>query len=144
MSDINSPIKLSYPFEVDVNHMWLALTDLTAMRKWFFAEIPDFKAEEGFEITFDIQGKSRVFPHHWLIMEVVPLSKIVYNWNYIGYDGDSYLTFELEKSDIGCTIHLTIKIIEDFDDRIPEFKRDSWIGGWNYFMDRLNQHLIPN
>jgi len=37
---------------------------------------------------------------------------------------------------------LTTQITEDFDDSIPEFKRESCIGGWNYFLkERLFNYL---
>lgn len=54
MSEKDAPIKLLYAIEANINTVWIALTDLTEMRKGFFAEIPSFKAEKGFEGSFDI------------------------------------------------------------------------------------------
>jgi hypothetical protein len=37
---------------------------------------------------------------------------------------------------------LTARVVEDFDDSIPEFKRESCVAGWNYFIkERLSDYL---
>jgi hypothetical protein len=37
---------------------------------------------------------------------------------------------------------LTVEVLEDFPDDIPEFRRESCIGGWNYFINhRLKEYL---
>jgi len=49
-----------------------------------------------------------------------------------------------ELTGIGNKTKLTVTniVTQDFDDSIPEFKRESCIGGWNYFIkERLVQFL---
>ena len=105
------------------------------MKQWFFDNIPDFKAEVGFKTEFIVATENRMFPHVWEITEVIPQQKIVYNWTYKNFQGNSYVTFELsETGDNQTLLSLTTKVIEDFSDDIPEFKRESCLGGWNYFI----------
>jgi hypothetical protein len=40
---------------------------------------------------------------------------------------------------------LSVEVQEDFPESIPEFKRESCIGGWNYFINnRLKEYLKNN
>ena len=67
----------------------------------------------------------------------------MYNWRYEGYEGNSFVTFHLSEINSHLTeLKLTTKVTEDFPDDIPEFKRESCVGGWNYFIkDRLSEYL---
>lgn len=135
------PITLQYFFDVCPSVLWKAITELSKMQEWFFAEIPEFQAVQGFEVSFDVQGENCVFPHHWTITEVIPNQKIVYNWNYIGFIGDASMSFEIKKEDTKSKLILCMKTLESFDTSYAEFKRESCIAGWNYFMDRLKNFL---
>jgi uncharacterized protein YndB with AHSA1/START domain len=142
MNKNESPIVLSYVIQADAISIWSALTELKEMKQWYFEQLPDFKAEVGFEVTFDVASENTTFPHHWTVTEVMDNKKIVYNWNYIGFDGDAYMTFEIVDKGASSELHLKMDIVESFDsDTYPEFKADSCIGGWNYFMDRLKNYL---
>ena len=67
---------------------------------------------------------------------------IEYNWKYRGYEGDAYVTFKLTPEENATLLKLTNIVVEDFQDDIPEFKRESCIGGWNYFIkERLKKYL---
>ena len=63
--------------------------------KWFFDNIPSFNPVVGFQTTFNIQVEDRIYPHLWKLTEVIPLSKITYDWRCEGYPGRSIVTFEL-------------------------------------------------
>ena len=53
--------------------------------------------------------------------------------------------FELIEVDGEVNLKLSMKVVESFQEDIPEFRRDSCIGGWNYFIkQRLKQYLEPN
>jgi len=121
-------------FNTTPENVWQAITELDLMHQWYFENIPDFKAEVGFETQFNIHNEGRNFLHKWKVTEVVPLKKISYNWKFEGYNGDSFVTFELFKKGEQTTLRLTATITEDFDDNIPEFKRESCIAGWEYFI----------
>lgn len=76
--------------------------------------------------------------HQGRVTEVVPLKKIAYNWKFDDYQGDSFVTFELSGQDDTTKLTLTVIVAEDF----PEFKRESCIGSWDYFIkQRLKEYL---
>ncbi len=136
------PIIIEQEINVPVSEIWSALTELEEMRQWFFDIIPDFKAEAGFETQFHLTNEGRDFPHLWKVVEVIPQEKIVVNWKFGGYSGSSNVAFEIIRTDDKNIIRLTTEVIEDHPQDIPEFRRESSVGGWNYFMkDRLYNYL---
>ena len=135
MKKTDEPIIVEQIFKSSKSDVWKAITELKQMKQWFFNNIESFKPEVGFETKFIIQNEDRVFPHLWKVTDVEPMSKITYNWKYEGYRGDAYVHFELfEQKLLQTKVRLTHQVIESFPSDVPEFTRDSCIGGWNYFI----------
>jgi hypothetical protein len=108
------------------------------MRLWYFDNIPDFKAEVGFKTQFNVKAPSRDFIHIWEVTEVLHHKKLAYKRQFEGLQGESYSTFTLDEKEHITKLTLIAKATQDFDATIPEFKRESCQGGWNYF---INQQL---
>jgi hypothetical protein len=73
---------------------------------------------------------------------VVPLKQIAYEWRFEGYKGCSSTEFKLTEIDRKTNLTLRANIIEPYPDDVPEFKRESSVGGWNYFnKERLKGYL---
>ncbi|WP_046745059.1 SRPBCC family protein [Kordia zhangzhouensis] len=134
MKTSEPPVIVTQRFNQSVETVWKAITDVSHMRQWFFDNIPDFKAQVGFQTKFNVKAPSRDFLHLWTITEVIPQQKIVYNWKYEGLSGDSLVTFQLEETQNGSLLTLTTTVVEDFPEEIPEFARESCLAGWNYFI----------
>ena len=145
MSDTNEPIIVEQTFNTSINNVWNAITKVDQMRKWFFENIESFKPEVGFATQFSVQSQNRSFLHIWKLTEVVPLKKIIYNWKYGGYSGDSFVMFELFEQQNRTKLRLKHEGIESFPKNIPEFSRESCAGGWNYFIrNSLKKFLEKN
>lgn len=112
------------------------------MRKWYFENIPCFKAEVGFETRFNVKSQHRNFLHIWKVIKVVPFEKLSYNWTYEDYAGDSFVEFELFKMKKATHLKLTHHILESFPDNIPEFTRASGIEGWTYFIKKRLKNFL--
>ena len=135
-------VVVTQQFSVSVQELWKAITEQPKMVQWFFENIPDFKPEIGFATQFLIENEGRQFTHLWEIIEVVPNRKIVYNWSYLEYRGEGIVLFELVKNDKGSLLTLTNKWLSEFPQDIPEFSRESCLGGWKYFINgRLKEYL---
>lgn len=136
------PIVVELSVSNNVETIWAALTEPDQMRQWFFEVMPDFKAEVGFVTKFDLSSQDRNFPHVWEVVEAVENEKISVDWTFVGYQGSSNVTFEIVPGNDWNTIRLTAKAIENFQQDIPEFKRDSAVGGWDYLInEQLNSFL---
>ena len=88
--------------------------------------------------------EDRVFPHKWRITEADPPCRITCEWRYENYAGCGYVTFELAGVEAKTRVHLINTITEDFPGDIPEFKQESCIGGWEYFIRQRLKGFLEN
>lgn len=136
------PVIVTEIINTSVEKAWMAITDHQQMIQWYFDNIDAFKPEVGTKSRFPVHVEDRTFTHLWKVTEVIPNKKITYNWKYAEYPGDSFVTFELAKDGDATQITLSTKVVEDFPQDVPEFNRDSCLGGWNYFIkERLKPYL---
>jgi uncharacterized protein YndB with AHSA1/START domain len=142
MKTNEAPVVVSQYFESEINKVWSAITVLDEMKQWYFENIDSFKPKSGTKSRFAVQSGERVFTHLWEIVVVNAPHKIVYNWKYEEYEGDSFVCFELEELNEGTKLTLSTKVTADFDDEIPEFRRCSCENGWQFFIQqRLKAYL---
>jgi uncharacterized protein YndB with AHSA1/START domain len=142
MKTSEAPVIVEETYAAPVQPVWNAITDPGEMRAWYFDNIPAFEARVGFETQFLVVNEDREFPHLWRVTEVVPQQKISYYWQFEGYPGLGLVTFELTGQSDTTTLKLTNAVLEDFPDDIPEFRRESCVGGWEYFIGQsLKEYL---
>lgn len=142
MKTTEPPIVVVSRINAPVSNVWKAISELPLMKKWYFDAIPAFKAEVGFETSFQVHNEGRTFTHEWKIVNVVPEKQISYKWKYKEYPGDSIVHFYLESKGESTLITVKAIVLEDFPDEIPEFRRESCEGGWTYFIPgRLKSFL---
>jgi uncharacterized protein YndB with AHSA1/START domain len=129
-------------FNASIEIVWKSITEIDQMRQWYFENIPSFKPEVGFETQFNVQNEERNFLHRWKVTEVVPLKKIAYNWKYENYSGDSVVMFELSEENNLTKLRLTHQVLESFPEDIPEFKRESGVEGWIFFIKKSLKEFL--
>lgn len=145
MKTSDKPVTVEQTFNVSIQRVWESITKLDEMKAWYFNNIESFIPEKGFETQFTVQVENRNYTHLWRITEVIPNQKIVYNWKYEEYPGDSLVTFELSEQDSHTKLKLSAKVVEDFPSNIPEFTRESCENGWSYFIKKsLKNYLELN
>tara|TARA_R110001583_G_scaffold193724_1_gene362822 strand:- start:33 stop:473 length:441 start_codon:yes stop_codon:yes gene_type:complete len=145
MTTKEAPVIVEQLFQVPVQVIWEAITNVDKMKCWYFENIPNFKPEVGFKTAFDVQSDTRNFHHIWTVTDVIPLKKISYKWQFSEYEGESFSHFEIEELGTQTILRLTAIVTKVFSDEIPEFKRESCLGGWNYFIkDRLKNYIETN
>lgn len=144
MKKTEQPVIIEASFACSRADLWQALTDPTEMRQWFFDNIPHFKPFVGFRTEFMVDAGERQFLHQWQITEVKAPERIAWRWRYKGYEGAALSVFELDGDQRQSHLRLSFPVEEDFSDEIPEFRRESCVGGWTYFMERLRMYLDGN
>ena len=142
MDNTNQTIIVEQSFNVSLHILWNAITNIKEMRQWFFKNIKDFKPEVGFKTEFPVKSGERIFTHLWHIIEVAPLQKIVYNWKYEEYAGNSLVYFELFEEKEGSMLRVTAEVTENYPDNVPEFEIESGIQGWNYFIKNSLKNFL--
>lgn len=140
----DEPVVVEQIFDRPSDVVWNAITRIDQMRQWYFPNIPAFKAEVGFETRFNVQNEGRDFLHLWKVTEVVPKKKLVYDWRFEGYAGDSFVVFELFEQDNSTKLKLTCHVRESFPQDVPEFKRESCVAGWDYFIRKSLKEYLEN
>ena len=56
-------IEIEIVLPVSMDAAWQAITDPEQMRQWYFPMLPDFKAEVGFSVEFNVECEGRNFLH---------------------------------------------------------------------------------
>ena len=138
---MEQPVIVEKDFNVSTERIWSAITDKDEMIQWFFEDIPDFKAEVGFETQFVVTPSERSFTHLWKITEVILNEKIVYDWSYEEYDGRGLVHFILSETNGGTNVKILNEWVEPFPTSVPEFSEENCRGGWEYFINRLYEYL---
>jgi uncharacterized protein YndB with AHSA1/START domain len=124
----NLPLVVERTFDAPVAKVWQALTDVEAMRQWFF-ELKEFRAEAGFEFGFTVEHEGTTFVHRCRVTEAVPQQRLAYTWRYEGHAGDSLVTLELFAEGQGTRVKLTHAGLETFP-KTPQFRRANFSRGW--------------
>ena len=136
------PVLAEQEYDASIETVWKAITDPDQMRQWFFETMQDFRPEPGFETQFNVRAEGKDYLHLWKVTEVVPNKKIVYNWRYGGYPGDSFVFWELSETANGTLLRFTHQGHETFSQDDPVFSRESAEGAWHYFVnERLKAFL---
>jgi uncharacterized protein YndB with AHSA1/START domain len=126
----NEPFVIERTYNAPVSRVWKAITDRDQMKQWYF-NIPEFKAEKGFEFQFyGADGDCNGYLHLCKILEVVPNKKLSHTWTYEKVPGESVVTIELFDEDGKTRLRLTHEGLETFPDTLPLFSRESFAEGW--------------
>lgn len=129
-------------FKAARKDVWLALTEKDLMKQWYF-DLPEFKAKAGF--TFEFSGGKEggvKYVHHCEIIEVIPEQKLTHTWCYVGYEGISYLTFELFDEGKNTKLKVTHSGIESFPSDIPDFEFHNFENGWNHIINTALKNFL--
>lgn len=139
----NSAVIVERTFKAPVAVVWKALTDKDEMKKWYF-DLKEFKAEIGF--TFEFVGgppDGIQYTHVCKVTEVVVEQKLTYSWRYEGYEGISFVTFELFAKGNETVLKLTHTGIETFPTH-PDFARSNFAAGWDDIINTSLKGYLEN
>jgi len=129
------PFVIERTYNAPVDKVWQAITDKAQMKQWYF-DVPDFKPEVGTHFTFSGGSEEKTYLHLCEVLEVEQNRKIKYSWHYDGYEGMSYVTFELFDEGNNTRLKLTHEGIESFPG-LPDFARSSFQAGWTELIGSL-------
>ena len=131
-------------YNASVERVWKALTDIDQMKQWYMPALTSFQPTVGFETGFSI-GKAggKQWPHLWKITEVIPNKKISYEWRYVGFPGNSLVTFELSPDGDGTRLKLSHIGLETFEgDKNPGLEPKNFADGWNQLINTQLKDFI--
>lgn len=131
----NNPIIIERVYNVPIQKVWHAITDKAAMKEWYF-DLAEFKPEVGFEFSFNGKGKEgEDYLHLCKITQVIKEKKLQYSWRYDGFEGISYVTFELFAEGSNTKVRLTHEGIESFPATTNNaFAKENFMEGWTWLI----------
>ncbi|WP_018612363.1 SRPBCC family protein [Segetibacter koreensis] len=137
----NEPFVIERTFNASIENVWKAITDRDQMKQWYF-DISEFKPEVGFEFEFEGGSENRRYLHKCTITEVVAGKKLSHSWQYEGYEGKSFVTFELFPEGDKTRLKLTHEGLETFPGDNKDFAKESFVAGWTYIIgESLKKYL---
>lgn len=117
-------------FPVDASRLWKVITDPDEFKNWYF-KLPGFKAEVGYEFEFMGGRPDGIqYRHLCVVTECVNEKKLVYSWRYEGYEGISYVTWELFPEGDSTRLKLTHAGLETFPKSNPDLDAKNFAEGW--------------
>ena len=139
-----APFIIERTYQASISKVWNALTDKDQMKKWYF-DLPEFKAEIGFEFQFYGQGrKGEKYLHICKVTEVIFEKKLTYCWRYHNYPGNSFVSFELFEDGNNTRIKLTHEGIHSFENNNPDFAKESFAAGWTELISSSLKKFIED
>ena len=128
---MESPFVIEKTYKAPRQKVWRAITNKEDMKQWYF-DLPEFKPVVGFEFEFRGGKEDGVqYLHRCRITEVVPEKRLTYSWRYEGYEGMSFVTFELfDDGDKNTRVKLTHAGLDTFSKSIPDFDKKNFAEGW--------------
>lgn len=129
----NKPIIVERVFNAHVSKVWKAITDKAEIKDWYF-DLADFKPQVGFKFQFMGGTEENQYLHLCEITDVVPEKKLTYSWRYDGYEGNSFVTFELFEEGNQTRLKLTHRGLESFPDN-PDFAKSNFEDGWDQIIN---------
>ncbi|MFI5171989.1 MAG: SRPBCC domain-containing protein [Chitinophagales bacterium] len=138
---MSTPIIIERTFNAPVASVWKAITDKNEMKLWYF-DLKEFKPEPEFEFSFTGGTEENEYLHLCKVTEVIPNKKLSYSWRYDGYEGISYVSFELIPDSDKTILRLTHAGLETFPSNNKDFAKENFMEGWTQIIGTsLKEHL---
>lgn len=134
------PFVIERTFKAPVSTVWRAITDKDQMKQWYF-DLAEFKTEVGFEFTFTGGTEERQYLHLCKITEVVPEKKLTHSWKYKGFEGMSYVTWELLEEGDETRVRLTHDGLATFP-KIQDFANENFVAGWTDIVGKSLKEFV--
>jgi|SRR5437868_11753937 len=139
---MSTPFVIERTFNAPIAKVWNAITNNDEMKKWYF-ELPEFKAEEGFEFQFYGGKGDQQWLHLCKVTDVVSGKKLTHSWRYDGMEGNTFVTWELFEEGDKTRLKLTHEGLET----LPQnefFKKENFANGWTQILDQSLAKYLGN
>ena len=137
------PFVIERTYNAPIEKVWKAITDKDQMKQWYF-DIEKFEPEVGFEFKFEGSNEDKTYVHLCKITEVIVGKKLTYSWRYEGYEGISFVTFELFPENGKTRLKLTHTGRETFPTSTPDFAKENFVAGWTEIIGSSLKKFVEN
>lgn len=135
-----APFVIERTYSATADRVWQAITDRDKMEQWYF-KLKEFKPEVGFEFEFEGGPPEKTFLHLCKVTEVIPGKKLTHSWRYDGYEGNSFVTWEIFDEGDRTRVKLTHAGLETFP-ALAEFAKENFVMGWTDILGRMLKEYL--
>lgn len=135
------PFEIERTYNAPADLVWKAITQKELMKQWYF-DLKEFKAEVGFVFEFYGGPPEKQYLHRCKILEVILGKKLKHTWEYVGYEGMSYVTFELFPEGKNTRVKLTHEGLETFPASNPDLVQSNFVAGWTELIGTLLKNFV--
>lgn len=134
------PIVFEQILSAPISVVWKAITDKEIMKKWYF-DFSEFQPKVGFEFQFTGGTEENTYLHLCKITEVIENKKLTYSWRYDGFEGNSFVTFDLFNEGDFTRLILTHAGLDSFP-QIKDFARENFEAGWTEIIGKSLKEFV--
>lgn len=137
-------IEISRLLDADKSLVWKAITEKDLMKQWYF-DLKEFKPVVGFTFKFTGGHEDGVqYIHLCEVTEVEFEKKLTYSWKYEGYEGISFVTFELSEEDGKTRLDFAHLGLSTFPYNNLDFALHNFEAGWDHFINKALPEFLTN
>lgn len=133
------PLIKEFTYNVPIEEVWQALTDLDKMKEWYFPQLQKFEPIVGYKFHFDDSHSE--YHKEWIVTKVTEGKTLAHSWAYKGYSGTSEVTFDLFADRNKTTLRVTQTGLESFPNH-SHFKRERFEFGWENLLGQNLKQLL--
>ncbi|GAA0720924.1 hypothetical protein GCM10009430_21620 [Aquimarina litoralis] len=122
-----------------IDKIWNAITKQEEISNWFLPA--DFKAEVGYNYTFNSPDKENCEPIIGIIQRATPYT-LIYTWKIEGTDVDTTVKWNLTETSEGTKLVLEHSGISNYAGTTAIEMYTSFNGGWDNCLTGLLNYLI--
>lgn len=140
----NEPFVIERTIKASVENVWEALTNKEQMKQWYF-DLNEFKPETGFKFEFEGGDEHAKYLHKCVVTDVISGRKLSHSWRYDGFEGNSFVTWELFPEGDTTRVKLTHAGLETFPADNKAFAKENFVVGWTEILGtNLPKYLEKN
>jgi uncharacterized protein YndB with AHSA1/START domain len=136
----NQPFVIERTFNAPVEKVWKAITDKNQMKKWYF-DLAEFKPVVGFQFQFEGGNEGRIYIHLCTITDVEINKKLRHSWKYKGFEGESFVTWELFPDGEKTRVRLTHEGLGTFP-ALKDFAKENFVAGWTSIVGKALKNFV--
>lgn len=140
----NEPFVIERTIKASIEKVWEAITSKEQMKQWYF-DLKEFKPETGFKFEFEGGDEHTKYLHKCEVTEVISGRKLSHSWRYDGFEGNSFVTWELFPEGDTTRVKLTHAGLETFPAYNKAFAKENFVAGWTEIVGtNLPKYLEKN
>jgi len=126
----NSDVHIQITLEAPLRKVWRAISDKDDMQQWYF-ELPEFIPAIGYTFSFSSgPSEQEQYLHLCEVTQAIPEQELAYSWRYDGYEGVSYVRFQLSESDGATLLSFSHTGLDSFPKNEPNLAAENFKAGW--------------